>query len=307
MGRGLENAVAILNGLVGDHLARTDNGLATDMAFFQNGVEVETFPDGTPKIALFVHGIMCTEDIWNFPDGSHYGHSLARDLGYTPVFVRYNSGRAIADNGVALAVLLENLVRTWPVPIETLVPIGFSMGGLVVRSACHHAAASGQHWPNHISNAIYVGTPHLGAPMERFGRILNRAVHLVPDPTVRLLAQIADLRSDGLKDLGDADLTHADRARRGLQVGLRDARHPVPLLPTIRHHLIAGALSADPWLAALFGDSIVPVSSGTGDGRVTPNDTALPPDRVRIVSGATHVSLAHHPRVYQHIHEWLAP
>ncbi len=305
MGTKLENAVAVLNGLVGDHLVRTNNGLATEMACIRDGAPVTTFPAASGKIAVLLHGIMCTESIWTLPDGNDYGSMLARDLGYTPVYVRYNSGRAIADNGAALATLLDSVTTAWPVPVEAIVPIGFSMGGLVVRSACHHAAEGAHAWLAHVRDAVYVGTPHLGAPLERAGRVLNRLLHAVPDPTTRLLAQIADLRSDGVKDLGDADLRHADRARRGLQFGLRDPRHPVPLLPGIRHHLVAGALSGDPWLAELFGDSIVPVSSGTGGGRVATSEAPLRPEHVRLVTGATHVSLAHHPGVYAHIHEWL--
>ena len=59
------------------------------------------------------------------------------DLGYTPVFVRFNTGRHISENGASLAALLDELVADWPVEVERIAIVGHSMGGLVARSACH--------------------------------------------------------------------------------------------------------------------------------------------------------------------------
>jgi len=310
MGKNLEFAIAILNGAVGDYLARTENGLAIGMSVVQGGVPVAidrlaaAFPGATGRVAVFVHGMMSNEDVWRWPDGSDYGSRLRDDLGYTPVYLRFNSGRAIVDNGAALSELLGALVAGWSVPVERLLLVGHSLGGLVIRAACHAAReADDQRWLPRVSDAVYVGTPHLGAPAERAGRILNRVLHAVPEPTTRLLAQIAELRSDGIKDLGDADLRHADRERRGLQLGLRDPRHPVPLLPELRHHLVAGAVGQARWLPDLFGDTVVPLSSATGDGRVA-EGAAL--HFVKIVPGVTHVGLAHHPEVYAQLHAWIA-
>lgn len=316
MGRKLELAIAILNGAVGDHLARTGNGLATEMICVAGGRELPieraalalAYPDASPRIAVLVHGLMCTEDIWALPDGSDYGSLLARDHGFTPIYVRYNSGLPIAENGQSLAALLEALVLAYPVAIEEIVPIGFSMGGLVVRSACHVAGVAGttSRWLPLIRRAMYVGTPHLGAPMERVGRVVAKLLHAVDDPYTQLAAQLADLRSDGMKDLGDADLRHEDRERRVARIGLRDPRHPVPLLPAIQHFLVAGSLSTDVRLASVFGDSMVPVPSATDGSCVDVATFALPPGHVRIVIGASHMTLAHDPAVYEHLRGWCA-
>ena len=96
-----------------------------------------------------------------------------------------------------------------------------------------------------MRRAIYLGTPHLGTPLERVGRVIAKLLRAVPDPYAQLAAQLAELRSDGVKDLGDADLRHQDRARGQPRIGLRDPRHPVPLLPELQHYLIAGSLSTD--------------------------------------------------------------
>ncbi len=316
MGRKLELAIAVLNGAVGDHLARTGNGLATEMTFVAAGHPLPleraalaaAYPEASARVAVLVHGLMCTEDIWTHEDGSDYGSLLMRDHGLTPLYLRYNSGLPITDNGVALAALLERLMDEYPAPIEEIIPIGFSMGGLVIRSACHVASVSPtpSRWLPLVRRAMYVGTPHLGAPMERAGRVVNRILRAIPDPYTRLAADLAELRSDGIKDLGDADLRHEDRARRQPRFSLRDPRHPVPLLPEIQHYLVAGSLSTDPRLAALFGDSVVPLGSATDGSCVDAATFALPPSHIRIVSGASHMTLAHDAAVYEHLRGWCA-
>jgi triacylglycerol lipase len=317
MGRKLEASLAILNGAIGDYLARSANGLATELCFvaglggqsplvLNRPSLARAFPMASTRIALLVHGLMSTESVWEMKDGSDYGTRLASDLGYTPIYVRYNSGRAIADNGASLALALETLVEAYPGRLEEIVPIGHSMGGLVVRSACHAARLEKQRWLSKLRRAIYVGTPHLGAPMERVGRTVARLLGAINDPFTRLVAEIADLRSDGLKDLGDADLRHVDRVRRA-GLGLRDPQHPVPLLPEIQHYLVAGSLSDDPWLAALFGDAVVPVRSATaGHPSAALLAGAIPPSHVRLMPGLSHVMLAHDPAVYAFVRDACA-
>jgi triacylglycerol lipase len=317
MGRKLEATLAILNGAVGDYLARTGNGLAIETAIvpavgaehplrLQRRALERALPGASARVALLVQGLMCTETIWEMADGSDYGARLARDLGYTPVYLRYNSGLAIADNGARLSAALEAFAAEYPRPLEEVVPIGFSMGGLVVRSACHAARLETKTWLSLVRRAIYVGTPHLGAPLERVGRTVTRLLRAIEDPYTRLVGELADLRSDGLKDLGDADLRHEDRAPKAPRVRLRDPRHPVPLLPEIRHYLVAGSLADDAFpaaLGALFGDALVPLQSATA-GLVDPTSDVLPPSHVKILGGRSHMMLAHDPEVYEVIRGW---
>jgi triacylglycerol lipase len=310
LGKKLELAIGALNGVLGDYLARTGNGLATPMQLMdrtrgaaiavERAALVRAHPEATGRIVLLLHGSGCTEDVFAFPGGEDYGTMLRRDLGWTPLYLRFNSGRAIPDNGAELAHLLEALLDVYPVPVTELLLLGFSMGGLVARSACHVATLAGQRWLPLVQRAIYVGTPHRGAPLERFGRTFAKLMSAIDDPYTRLAADIGNLRSDGIKDLGDADLRHEDRARRVASHRLRDPEHPVPLLPQIRHHLVAGSVSEVPWLTALFGDSIVPVASAT-------NGSPIPADDVKLMPGVSHLNLAHHPGVYQHILAWSSP
>lgn len=287
VGRALEQAIAILNGAVGDHLARTGNGLATPLAAIHEGRVLSAealaalLPDGA-RVVVMVHGLMCTEDVWTFADGSDYGSRLAADFGYAKVVLRYNTGLPIQANGHALAGYLTQLVEARR--IEEILPLGYSMGGLVVRSACHFAAEERLPWLERVRTAFYVATPHRGAPLERAGRLLTRVLGAIPDPITRLAAELGDLRSAGIQDLGDP-------------------HHPVPFLPGIRHHLVAGSLTQAPWATELFGDLMVPVSSGTAGHHAGPR--ALPPRRVKVLPGLSHLDLAHHPDVYAQLADWL--
>src|SRR4051794_33871429 len=135
MGSKLDAALGILNGTVGDYLVRTGNALATPMMLLPSKQETTT-----AKAVVLIHGLMGTEAHWTFPDGSDYGSMLARDLGFTPLYLRYNSGQPIGENGAELSKLLEALVSGWSGPLEELLLIGHSMGGLVARAACHVAS-----------------------------------------------------------------------------------------------------------------------------------------------------------------------
>ncbi|MBX3204436.1 MAG: alpha/beta hydrolase [Labilithrix sp.] len=290
MGTKLGATLAILNGVVGDHLHATGNGLAVEMTVARGAPG--------PRVVVFLHGLMCTEDVWafpagapsepgarcepvaSFPDGTDYGALLERDLGIAPLYVRFNTGRRVADNGAELARLLEELTARHPV-IEEILLVGFSMGGLVIRSATHIAAAANMRWLGLVTRAFYLGTPHLGSPWERAGRWVVGLLRGIGDPYTELVAELADVRSGGIKDLGDA-------------------AHPLPLLPEIRHHFIAGFVDAR--LAEAIGDALVPLASGT-NGAVSDTQT-IPPHHVKIIPGLAHMTLAHHPAVYAHLRAW---
>jgi triacylglycerol lipase len=313
VGKKTESAVAVLNGVVGDYLSRSGNGLATQMACIHDQrpltLDQQTlrraYPTASKRLVILVHGLMNTETAWTFTNGDDYGQLLARDFGDTAMYLRYNTGLTIADNGAALSALLDSVVAAYPRPLKELILIGYSMGGLVIRSACHAASNSQTSWLPLVKRAIYVGTPHLGAPMERVGRVIAKVLGSLENPYTQLIAALANLRSDGIKDLGDADLRHQDRNPERLS--LRDARHPVPLLPQIQHYLIASTLSQEPWLAALFGDSIVPLGSATNGACINAETMAMPPSHIKILPSIAHIDLSRRPEIYEHIHAWCTP
>lgn len=282
MNGAIESVLAVLNGAVGDYLHLTNNGLATEMQLITRHALDE---DNTKRVVVLVHGLMCTESVWTMADGTDYGSLLERDFGFTPIYVRFNSGRRVSESGQELAERLEQLTAQHPT-IEEILLVGFSMGGLVLRSATHHAAcpsvvtATPKKWLSLVRRAFYIGTPHLGSPWERAGRTISKILRAIPDPYTRLAADLAELRSAGIKDLGDP-------------------LHPLPLLPSIEHNLLAGYMNET--LADLFGDGLVPLPSST---RRHPSIDASP-DRIQVFPRLSHLTLAHHPDVYAQIATWM--
>ncbi|MFP2906001.1 esterase/lipase family protein [Pyxidicoccus sp. 3LFB2] len=313
----MEFAIGVLNGVVGDYLHRSDNGLATPMELFLDGCPLRlereslqrAYPHSRGRLVLWVHGLAVTEAVWSFPTEptTTYGSLLERDHGFTPLYLRYNTGLHISDNGESLARLLEELVAAFPVPVEELVLVGYSMGGLVVRSACHVAAEAGHSWLSRVRRAFYIGVPHLGSPLERVGNAVSRLLRKVPNAYTQLIADVVDLRSNGVKDLGDARLLKRDWDGADLDVPLQSRAHPVPLLPGISHHLLVGALAAGErhLLSLLFGDGVVPLTSATGRSGIAARDLLVPPENVSVVTGTHHVALAHDAQVYARLRPWF--
>src|SRR5262249_28622000 len=156
-----------------------------------------------PRIVVFVHGMAETETCWSFPEDptKSYGALLRDELCLVPLYVRYNTGRHVSENGRDLADLLEALVASSAVPIEELTLVGHSRGGLVIRSACHYAEKLELGWIGRARRAIYLGSPHLGAPLEKAGHLVSLALGAFDHPVVRLTRTVANLRSAGVKDL----------------------------------------------------------------------------------------------------------
>ena len=215
------DARAVVNGLFGDALAAQGSALAIPTTFrTSTGDEVpldrrsirESLPGAGARVCVLVHGLMSTESVWRFDgrEGHTYGDLLARERGVTPLYVRYNTGRHISTNGRDLAAQLQRLVRVWPVRVRELNLIGHSMGGLVLRSACHY----GRHratlvdrvrrrgpWPGKVRRIVLLGVPNRGANLEGIANLTSAALWSVPLPTTRLIGAGLDRRSERIKDL----------------------------------------------------------------------------------------------------------
>lgn len=132
--------------------------------------------------------------------------------------------------------------------------------------------------------------------MERAGRSLTKLLRMIPDPVVQSVAEIAETRSRGVQDLGDAVLGEAHEGQRV---------KAWPLSPRLQHYLVAGSLSRDPKLAELLGDFMVPLPSGSDGHHGLAPTGALPERHVRVIYGASHMSMAHHPGAYEAIRGFL--
>lgn len=288
--------LAVLNGLRGDELEREGSDLAEPMAF---RVGSRPVPPGEldvgPRVVVFLHGLFETEHAWGTRS---YGARLARDLGITPLYVRYNTGRRISENGRSLAELLEELVAS--ADVDQIALVGHSMGGLVARSAC---CAAGE-WTGRVRHTVSLGTPHLGAPLASAVHYASAALGAVPE--TRPLAGFLRRRSGGIRDLRSGSLVDEDWHGRDPEALRAAACKEVPLLEGAAHHFVSATVTRDPAhpLGRLVGDWLVlhPSASGRGRSRVI---GFRDEDGVHL-GGTHHLALLNHPVVYERLREWLA-
>jgi pimeloyl-ACP methyl ester carboxylesterase len=291
--------IAALNGIYGDHLARTGNPLAIGMALRRGGQPVDphnpaavvTAP--THRLLVLVHGLCMTDTQWQ-RDGHDHGAMLAEAGGFTPVYLRYNSGLPVGDNGEQFAQLLEALVARWPVPVRELVIMGHSMGGLVARAACFHAKRLKHHWPARLSALVFLGTPQHGSPLERGGHGIDRL--LQSNPYSAPFSALSKARSAGIQDLRHGTVTRGGQA------------HPA-LPPHVACYVVAATLVGKrrPLAERLVGDGLVSVDSALGRHREAGKTLRFLPSHRLIVHETGHLELLNQPEVAAQLKRWLVP
>lgn len=274
------------------------------------------------RVVIFMHGFGCDEGIWlggpaadsgaasgvrtiaaeippAMPPASAaavagaqpetdagIGERLAAELGFTALYLRYNSGLPIEDNGRALGELLETLVAAWPERHAEIVLIGHSAGGLVGRCACEAVDDAGEWprwpWQRQTRMLICLATPHRGAPLEKVADLATQALGLSP-----LTASLG--RS-------------ASERRSRIEALRRDLAEPRPGAATrgIAVRLLGASLSDDVEhpLGELLGDGVVSLSGATH--HPAPGDVDS-----RRIGGVGHLALLRDERVYQQIREWI--
>ena len=308
-----EALLAALNGVLGDHLASTGNPLATPMTLRRAGRPLAldaaalaaAVPNAGPRVLVLLHGL-CMNDLQWTRAGHDHGQALARDLGYTPLYLRYNSGAHISANGRALSQQLEQLLEQWPQPVQRLVLLGHSMGGLVARSALHHAALAGQRWPQRLDDLVFLGTPHHGAPLERAGHWVD--IVLSAAPYAAPFARLGKVRSAGITDLGHGYLVDEDWRGRDRFARRAPHRQPVPLPAAVRCFTVAASLGphGSARKGRMLGDGLVPLDSALGRHADPRQALAFAEDRRCIVHDTHHLDLLSSMHVYEQLRRWLA-
>ncbi len=295
--------VSAVNGLIGDRLLADGSPLAIEIGVRRDGRDVPltpaglaaAYPDASDALVVFVHGLCETESYWDRSsrprraDGTtatSYGARLAADEGWSPVFVRANTGLTLTEGGVALSSLLSRLVAAWPTEVRRIALVGHSMGGLLARAALAVTLDSEAPWTERVTDVVTLGTPHTGSPVERNiargVRFAARAPELLP------FARIFEQRSAGVLDLHD-----------GMP---EDAR----AVPQARYHLVAATLSRSERhpVAATVGDTLVPYRSAVG--LLPGGEELFPGADVLHIPNAHHFDLLNHDDVYAALRSWLA-
>jgi hypothetical protein len=315
-------ALGALNGAWGDWLERTSSPLALRMTLRHTGVDVPLTRAGlaaaygdadTGDVAVWLHGLCETDASWRLGALDHYGdrHSthgsrLQAEHGLTSTYVRYNTGLHISANGRSLDALLTEVVDAWPGPIQRLTLIGHSMGGLVIRAAAAVGCELDSPWVPLVRRVVYLGSPHLGAPLEVGVARAARAMRRLPE--TKPIADALASRSVGIKDLRYGDVLEADwAALADLDEHRPEPGSCAPLLDGAEHYFVGATIGArhDTPVARVLGDALVPFASASGTG---PSRTlGLDVDRGRHLGGLHHFDLLNHPRVYDVLRSWLLP
>lgn len=310
-----EAVLAALNGVLGDRLEQNHNPLATPMTLRYQGHALNllaplAMPGATGKVLLLIHGLCMNDLQWTPPTDDNktavdIAATLAAEQGYTPIYLRYNTGRHTSQNGRELATLLEQALAHWPVPVEQLTVVVHSMGGLVIRSALHIAQQDALQWPVQLKNIVFLGTPHHGAPLERAGNWLDVVLGITPFS--KPFAKLGQLRSSGITDLRygyvqDSDWAGQDRFKRK-----PDSRQPLPLPEGVACFTVAAttATQRSPLAELVVGDGLVPLPSALGQHADPQHQLAFAKKNQAIVYRTNHMAMLHSPEVASHVVRWL--
>ena len=312
-----EAVLSAINGVLGDQLLATGNPLTITMSLHHEGKPLlldkaalkERLPYLTGKLLVVLHGL-CMNDLQWTTGGKNeaaYNHAdvLAKQLGYTPIYLHYNTGLHTSVNGQQFADLLEQLLKAWPQPVEDLTLLVHSMGGLVSRSACHAAEQTRMAWRPKLKNIVFLGTPHHGAPLERVGNWIDTTLgsNLVTKP----FAAIGQIRSSGITDLRYGHVLSSSWEGQDRFERSPDSREPLPLPVGVNCFTVAATTSsaASPVKDALIGDGLVPLRSALGQHDEAPHCLNFEPANQWTAYGTNHMALLSRPDVGAQVLKWL--
>ncbi|SHF62159.1 PGAP1-like protein [Jatrophihabitans endophyticus] len=314
------SVLGAISGIVGDRMAVESAAVAPQMRMrlgsgplrrvagnVAHDARSASVPVGG-RLVVFVHGLCESDLCWSWAAERRwgdrtatYGSKLHDDDGWTPLYVNFNTGLHISGNGLEFAEQLEELVAGWPVRVTEIALIGHSLGGLVARSAAHQGHELGHAWVGRLRHIVGLGTPHLGAPLERY---VNRGTHrLARRPETRPFAALLNQRSVGIKDLRHGSVVEAD----WLDFEADDPTDnctPASLVPGVAYSMVSATLSREP--DGIFAHDLL-VQHGSAHGVGAVRSIAFEADRSHTIAGGKHhFDLLADATVYDKVRGWLA-
>jgi len=298
-----EAIVSALNGVLGDHLVSKGNPLAIPMRLRRDGLPLspsllsEVIQESNGRLTILVHGSCMNDLAWD-------DETMARELDITPIYLHYNTGLHISENGRQFAELLETIVNQSPQPIEIQI-IAHSMGGLVSRSACHYGKMDNHNWLMHLQKIVFLGTPHQGALLEKGGNwidiILESNAYSAP------FSRLGKIRSSGITDLRYGNIIDEDWMGRDKFEFSGDQRTSVPLPDDVDCYTIAAVTGNESSKLNddLIGDGLVTLGSALGRHKRPEFALSFPETNQWISYNMNHIDLLNHPEVYEVMKNWL--
>lgn len=270
--------LSLLNGMIGEYLEKENNPLSVQMGFYHRSSKLnlndalETQVDFplTNKVVIFVHGLTNLENVWDYPpdDGttssivSHYidvfldsaapiveqsyGTKLQAEHGFTPLFLRYNSGLSLEKNGRNFSTLINKLVDKYPIKIEEIVLIGYGMGGQVISHAQYAADKSSATWLHSLSRCLYLGNIYESSILSMILKLGSILMRQMPFYYNHQIADWLDQRSKQVQT--DSQLNTQNR--------LANTANPVSLFLEDKRHFFINCGLKPEYASSLSSNSV---------------------------------------------------
>ncbi len=172
---------------------------------------------GLSKIILFIPGLFTDESLWldrtlTIDNRNVISSGIADDYkkrGYFPIFIRFNHGKHISDNGKELLLLLSDLLNK-----DSSLRLNvfcYSIGCLVFRSTLYYARENFSEISiKNIDKVIFISSPDGGSYLEKAGFWATFLMERAPTLAIQLIGVIGNLRSDAIKDLSHGVIREED-------------------------------------------------------------------------------------------------
>lgn len=194
------------------------------MSFRKDGIDIS--PDeaylgyknsGLKKVILFVPGLFTDESLYQnryikIDERENLSSGIADsyiNYGYYPLFIRFNHGKHISDNGKELFKLISDFIKN-----EDYIQIniiGYSIGCLIIRSMLYYGRENNSYIGiRNIRKVVFISSPDGGSYLEKMGFWLGFLMESSAITALKIIGIIGNLRSDAIKDLSHGIIREED-------------------------------------------------------------------------------------------------
>jgi len=312
---------SLLNSMIGEYLEKEKNPLAIQMGFQHQSKKLSLDSQLahqldfalSNKVVVFVHGLTNLETVWDYPpEGSSnesivghyidacfdpvkhspqesYGKQLQEEFGYTPLYLCYNTGLSLEQNGRKFAMQLTQLFKVYPIQIDDLMLVGYNMGGRLLSHAQFSAQQNNYAWLKVLSKCIYLGNSNEGSLLANIVQLGSDVIRSIPIHYLNLLADWLEYRSKQLQEIKRKTSRYNSNREQGAESTL--------FLESSRHYFISGDFKKNKQNA---------LSETTGDSPFWQNGVAVPSHSQNAhIEGISPIRLAHSNKVYPLISKWV--
>ena len=305
--------VPILNGLHGHTMSEKGHKALINMSFRYQSRDISIeklkefydFSKYNGTVIIFIHGLMNDESIWKSKPGNRkkwLGSAIEDEMKANALYVRYNTGRHISENGRQLSSLLQHFIEVHQ-SINQLNIVCHSMGGLVSRSACYYSGIHNQSWTGILKKVFLIGVPNEGSYLARVAYMTQYFFRKIDPSENDSVAKFFDVRSNGIKDLSFGYLVDEDwqNSKDGNVKNIQQTK--VYPLPHVYYYLIAASVTEENEknrIFTFFGDGLVEKKSALSDLFIT-NSMISGKVNMKLFPRLNHLTLLESKEVFNYI------